>query len=158
MGVTYKTLALHVCFRKNCNKIIIDIFRTVTYYKSSGLLSSEPVLLSSLTAFATLPCSFYPVCKDYTGSLLLMKEIQHFIWFAVLKLPGLKTEIFYCCGGDCKVARSDGRGDIKVEDSREAHQAIITRLGGDLRCERYRTWMLMHTGLSFSCSLKHKAQ
>lgn len=28
------------------------------------------------------------------------------------------------------------RRSIKVEYSREAHQAIITRLGGDLRCER----------------------
>lgn len=47
----------------------------------------------------------------------------------------VNCEIFYCCGGECEVARSGGRGGIKVEDSSEAHQAIITRLGGDLRFE-----------------------
>lgn len=51
----------------------------------------------------------------------------------------MNCEMFYCCGGDCEVARSSGRGGIKVEDSREAHEAIITRLIGYLRCERYCT-------------------
>lgn len=42
-----------------------------------------------------------------------------------------------------------------MEDSREAHKAIITRLAGDLRCERYCTCMLMHIGRPISPSPTH---
>lgn len=34
------------------------------------------------------------------------------------------------------------KSSINFEDIKVAHQAIITRLEGDLRCER--SWMLMH--------------
>lgn len=63
----------------------------------------------------------------------------------------MECNFFCCCGGECEVARLGGRRGIKVKDSSEAHQAIIKRLGGDLRCERYCTQMLMH--IDQSCPL-----
>lgn len=75
----------------------------------------------------------------------------------------MECNFFCCCGGECEVARLGGRRGIKVKDSSEAHQAIIKRLGGDLRCERYCTQMLMHIDRpilpspTHSPTRKHKA-
>lgn len=75
------------------------------------------------------------------------QKVQGFIWCLTLKfcVGFMNCEIFYCCGGECEVVRSDRSWGIKVKDGKEAHQAIITRLK-DLRCERWCTRMLMHIG------------
>lgn len=91
-------------------------------------------------------CSFYPSKgRKYNGLSCVLLRVR----------SALLTEMFYYCEGECEVAMSDGERGIREEESAAAHQAIITRLRGDLRCERYSARMHLGRSIQPPQSLPH---